>query len=105
MKYECYEDFDKTIPSNTLSADGKYTPTIDGASRYVWFTITAGDYYYVSGVYHPKTTAGASTGIMKTEKGKSWDIDAAKTYNLTGQLVGESCKGIVIANGDKILRK
>ena len=105
VKYECYEDFDKTIPSNTLSADGKYTPTIDGASRYVWFTITAGDYYYMSGVYHPKTTAGASTGIMKTEKGKSWDIDAAKTYNLTGQLVGESYKGIVIANGDKILRK
>lgn len=105
VKYECYEDFDKTIPSNTLSADGKYTPTIDGASRYVWFTITAGDFYYVSGVYHPKTTAGASTGIMKTEKGKSWDVDAAKTYNLTGQLVGESYKGIVIANGDKILRK
>ena len=105
VKYECYEDFDKTIPSNTLSADGKYTPTIDGASRYVWFTITAGDFYYVSGVYHPKTTAGASTGIMKTGKGESWDVDAAKMYNLTGQLVGESYKGIVIANGDKILRK
>ena len=105
VKYECYEDFGKTIPSNTLSVDGKYTPTADGGSRYVWFTVTAGDYYYSSGVYHPKTTAGYSTRIGYTEVGKAKNVEAAKRYNLQGQLVNESYNGIMIVNGSKILRK
>ena len=42
VKFECYEDFDKTIPSGTLTSDGKYTPTADGSSRYVWYTASAG---------------------------------------------------------------
>jgi arabinan endo-1,5-alpha-L-arabinosidase len=105
VKYECYEDFDKTIPSNTLSVDGKYTPTADGGSRYVWFTVTAGDYYYSSGVYHPKTTAGYSTRIGNAEVGKAKNVEAAKRYNLQGQLVNESYNGIMIVNGSKILRK
>lgn len=105
VKYECYEDFDKTIPSNTLSVDGKYTPTADGGSRYVWFTVTAGDYYYSSGVYHPKTTAGYSTRIGNAEVVKAKNVEAAKRYNLQGQLVNESYNGIMIVNGSKILRK
>jgi arabinan endo-1,5-alpha-L-arabinosidase len=105
VKYECYEDFDKTIPSNTLSVDGKYTPTADGGSRYVWFTVTAGDYYYSSGVYHPKTTAGYSTRIGNAEVVKAKNVEAAKRYNLQGQLVNESYNGIMIVNGSKILWK
>ena len=106
VKYECYEDIDKTQPSNTLSVDGKYTPTADGASRYVWFTVSAGEYYYSSGVYHPKTTAGTSTIIKSIEAVKSESVnDCTKEYNLKGQIVKNDYNGVVIANGSKILRK
>ena len=106
VKYECYEDIDKTQPSNTLSVDGKYTPTADGASRYVWFTVSAGEYYYSSGVYHPKTTAGTSTIIEGIEAVKPESVnDCTKEYNLKGQIVKNDYNGVVIANGSKILRK
>ena len=106
VKYECYEDIDKTQPSNTLSIDGKYTPTADGASRYVWFTVSAGEYYYSSGVYHPKTTAGTSTIIKSLEAVKPESVnDCTKEYNLKGQIVKNDYNGVVIANGSKILRK
>jgi len=106
VKYECYEDIDKTQPSNTLSIDGKYTPTADGASRYVWFTVSAGEYYYSSGVYHPKTTAGTSTIIEGIEAVKPESVnDCTKEYNLKGQIVKNDYNGVVIANGSKILRK
>jgi hypothetical protein len=106
VKYECYEDIDKTQPSNTLSVDGKYTPTADGASRYVWFTVSAGEYYYSSGVYHPKTTAETSTIIKGIEAVKPESVnDCTKEYNLNGQIVKNDYNGVVIANGSKILRK
>lgn len=106
VKYECYEDIDKTQPSNTLSIDGKYTPTADGASRYVWFTVSAGEYYYSSGVYHPKTTAETSTIIKGIEAVKPESVnDCTKEYNLNGQIVKNDYNGVVIANGSKILRK
>ena len=106
VKFECYEDFNKTIPSNTLSVDGKYTPTADGATRYVWFTVSAGEYYYSSGVYQPKTTAGASTGINGIKATNYENVNVKnREYNLKGQLIGMKKDDIVIADGKKILRK
>lgn len=105
VKFECYEDFDKTKPSNTLSSDGKYTPTADGSTRYIWYTLSAGEYYYSSGVYQPKTTTETSTIIKDVKVGRSEGVNDERTYNLCGQRVNESYYGIAMINGRKILRK
>lgn len=105
VKFECYEDFEKTKLSNTLSSDGKYTPTVDGSTRYIWYTVSSGEYYYSSGVYQPKTTIGTSTLIKGVELGCSEDVNNGRLYNLSGQLVNKSYNGIAMVNGKKILRK
>ena len=105
VKYECYEDIDKTQPSNTLSIDGKYTPTADGASRYVWFTVSAGEYYYSSGVYHPKTTIGTASLINNMEVNGCEGVSNKRIYDLKGCIAGQKNNGVVIADGKKVLRK
>lgn len=103
--YECYEDFDKNVMSTALSAEGKYTPTTDGGRRYVWYTASAGDYYYSSGMYQPKTTVGSSTGMVGIEDEISGDLRYSSLYNLNGQLVDRNYKGIVLAKGRKFLNR
>ncbi len=105
VKFECYEDIEKTKPSGTLSSDGKYTPTVDGSVRYVWYTVSAGEYYYSSGVYQPKTTVGASTMIKNVETGCSEGIRNGRLYNLNGQLVSKSYNGVAMVKGKKFLRR
>lgn len=105
VKFECYEDFDKTIPSNTLTSDGKYTPTTDGASRYVWYTVSSGEYYYSSGVYHPKTTIGTASLINNMEVNGCEGVSNKRIYDLKGCIAGQKNNGVVIADGKKVLRK
>ena len=105
VKFECYEDFDKTMPSNTLTPDGKYTPTADGSSRCVWYTVSAGKYYYSSGVYRPKTTIGTASNINNVEVNGYESVSGKRMYDLKGCPVGRKNNGVVIADGKKILRK
>ena len=105
VKFECYEDFDKTIPSSTLTSDGKYTPTADGSSRYVWFTASVGEYYYSSGVYHPKTTIETVSYINNVEVNGYEGVKSKRQYDLKGCIVGRNNNGVVIADGKKVLRK
>ena len=103
VKFECYEDFDKTIPSSTLTSDGKYTPTTDGSSKYVWYTASAGEYYYSSGVYHPKTTIGTSSCIKCVEVNDYEGVKSKRKYNVNGCIVGQKNNGVVIVDGKKVL--
>lgn len=45
-EYTAYETDGKT-PSNVLTKDGRFTPTEDGRSIFVYDTVRAGNYYYV----------------------------------------------------------
>ena len=103
VKFECYEDFDKTMPSSTLTSDGKYTPTADGSSKYVWYTASAGEYYYSSGVYHPKTTIGTTSYINNVEVNDYESVKSKRKYNVNGRIVGQKNNGVIIADGKKVL--
>ena len=103
VEFECYEDFEKTKSSGTLTSDGKYTPTTDGSSRYVWFTTSAGEYYYSSDVYHPKTTIGTTSYINNVEVNGNEGVNGKKMYNLMGRIGGGKNNGVLIADGRKIL--
>ena len=103
VEFECYEDFEKTKSSGTLTSDGKYTPTTDGSSRYVWYTISAGEYYYSSDVYHPKTTIGTTSYINNVEVNGNEGVNGKKMYDLMGRIGGGKNNGVLIADGRKIL--
>ena len=103
VEFECYEDFEKTKSSGTLTSDGKYTPTTDGSSRYVWYTISAGEYYYSSDVYHPKTTIGTTSYINNVEVNGNEGVNGKKRYDLMGRIGGGKNNGVLIADGRKIL--
>ena len=103
VKFECYEDFDKTMPSSTLTSDGKYTPTADGSSKYVWYTASAGEYYYSSGVYHPKTTIGTTSYINNVEVNDYESVKSKRKYDVNGRIVGQKNNGVIIADGKKVL--
>ena len=103
VEFECYEDFEKTKSSGTLTSDGKYTPTTDGSSRYVWFTTSAGEYYYSSDVYHPKTTIGTTSYINNVEVNGNEGVNGKKRYDLMGRIGGGKNNGVLIADGRKIL--
>ena len=103
VEFECYEDFEKTKSSGTLTSDGKYTPTTNGSSRYVWFTTSAGEYYYSSDVYHPKTTIGTTSYINNVEVNGNEGVNGKKMYNLMGRIGGGKNNGVLIADGRKIL--
>ena len=103
VEFECYEDFEKTKSSGTLTSDGKYTPTTDGSSRYVWFTTSAGEYYYSSDVYHPKTTIGTTSYINNVEVNGNEGVNGKKMYDLMGRIGGGKNNGVLIADGRKIL--
>lgn len=49
-------------------------------------------------------TAGASLGIEKAEVAAAFDEDAP-IYNILGQKVDKSYKGVVIQNGKKYVRR
>jgi arabinan endo-1,5-alpha-L-arabinosidase len=103
VEFECYENFEKTKSSGTLTSDGKYTPTTDGSSRYVWFTTFAGEYYYSSDVYHPKTTIGTTSYINNVEVNGNEGVNGKKMYDLMGRIGGGKNNGVLIADGRKIL--
>ena len=103
VKFECYEDFDKTMPSSTLTSDGKYTPTADGSSKYVWYTASAGEYYYSSGVYHPKTTIGTTSYINNVEVNDYESVKSKRKYDVNGRIVEQKNNGVIIADGKKVL--
>ena len=103
VEFECYEDFEKTKSSGTLTSDGKYTPTTDGSSRYVWYTISAGEYYYSSDVYHPKTTIGTTSYINNVEVNGNEGVNGKKMYDHMGRIGGGKNNGVLIADGRKIL--
>ena len=103
VKFECYEDFDKTMPSSTLTSDGKYTPTADGSSKYVWYTASAGEYYYSSGVYHPKTTIGTTSYINNVEVNDYESVKSKRKYDVDGRIVEQKNNGVIIADGKKVL--
>ena len=103
VEFECYEDFEKTKSSGTLTSDGKYTPTTDGSSRYVWYTISAGEYYYSSDVYHPKTTIGTTSYINNVEVNGNEGVNGKKMYDFMGRIGGGKNNGVLIADGRKIL--
>ena len=103
VEFECYEDFEKTKSSGALTSDGKYTPTTDGSSRYVWFTTSAGEYYYSSDVYHPKTTIGTTSYINNVEVNGNEGVNGKKMYDHMGRIGGGKNNGVLIADGRKIL--
>jgi len=56
------------------------------------------------GLYGFQFTAGGSSGVETIKVEKVWNADAPM-YNLSGQKVDKSYKGIVIQNGRKFVNK
>lgn len=71
------------------------------------FNVTADKTYYVfctGSKLGFEFTAGASLGIEKAEVAAAFDEDAP-IYNILGQKVDKSYKGVVIQNGKKYVRR
>ena len=74
-----------------------------------WAVAANTDYYMFSprsqmGLYGFQFTAGGSSGVETIKVEKVWNADAPM-YNLSGQKVDKSYKGIVIQNGRKFVNK
>jgi hypothetical protein len=68
-------------------------------------TVSAGEYYYSSGVYHPKTTIGTASLINNMEVNGCEGVSNKRIYDLKGCIAGQKNNGVVIADGKKVLRK
>lgn len=90
----------------TLSSEGQYSPTTDGHAITISIEMTAGDYILKIGPY------------TRSTRSKDYDPEAAvynpmsqqnkydcRSYNVWGQEVDDSYKGIVIRNGRKIIQR
>lgn len=78
-----------------------------GTTSFTYANAPSGTHkYQVSVVYEngesPLSEASVATGIHSIHVGEG---DAAPSYNLSGQRVGSAYRGVVISNGQKVLRR
>ena len=99
------KDTDK--PKAFILSDGNFSPCSGG-------TLAAGKAYLFAAAWATTSTTareltiieeGAATGINAIDNGQLTIDNDAPMYNLAGQRVNKSYKGVVIVNGKKMLNK
>lgn len=103
------------LPAAKDGASQEFTQNVKGeniiavkSNGTVTFSVAAGGTYYVlaagtkMGFYGFKYEVGTSTGISSVNAAAA--KKAGKTYNMAGQEVSSSAKGIVIKNGKKYVK-
>lgn len=106
------EDNENCIRNAKLQSDYRIVEATNLSNPflgYVTFPVEAGTTYMMLtpenqlGLYGFEFTPGSSTGITSVAADKAADANAP-IYNLAGQKVGKSYKGIVIKNGKKFIQ-
>lgn len=104
-----YQPAIKHIKGYNIYEDGKLVGTTDGATTFTLTTDGSGHKFNVTVIYDNgessfSNTALVATGISSVVSDGTLDTDAP-LYNIAGQRVSKSYKGVVIQNGKKFIRK